>query len=473
MKRKHIASAALLFLVVPQLAAQQPAATQDKAAPKVLTLTASSEESKNQLWSAIFNNQFGYGVRATERMRATMAKDPSFALGKVFLNFALNKADEANAAVPDVAKASLGEYLLAAIWSNRNQNRPDVALALAEAGAKIYPDEPQFAMEAAGAASIGNAKKGIELFTAVAEKFKYAPAYRAVSTRKMAEGDTAGALAASEAAVKFGGNSGSTHGAYARQLMVTHNVAGAREHFLAGTQASPDNGDIHSQLAELDAMLGDYAAAREHIAHAVSKGITEQDKLRFARGVAVTYGLEGRYADAKKEIESVVAKSREINDQTQLQIAYRNLAQVAAVTKDYAQIKPNLDAALAANDPLAAHHLGALMAWIEAGNGAEAQKSLDAWLAAGPANPTAVQQRTAHTLTGGARLAAKDPAGALQHLGQADPTNFFTQYYSYRAHLAAGHKKEAAQMKQTIMARTDFNFLSFPNAIALAQVRKK
>src|SRR5688572_9022671 len=126
----------ILFLALALLLAMPAwlrAQAQEKAALKVITLSTTSTESKDQFEAAVFNAWSGYGARGAQRMRDALAKDPSFVAGRALL--ALLTADNAglNKAAGELGNATLGEQLLAVIWRERASQRQPNALAIAKA----------------------------------------------------------------------------------------------------------------------------------------------------------------------------------------------------------------------------------------------------------------------------------------------------------------------------------------------------
>jgi tetratricopeptide (TPR) repeat protein len=295
-----------LFLVVPLSA-------QDKATPKVLTQTTSSDAAKTALAAALTEiTNFGGAARADAKLKAIVDADPDFALGRAVYGAYTttmtppDRNRELEAALKLAGNASAAEVLVITALREWRAGRNPVARDLMDAALKQAPDDPFLFWFRLNIPA--NAAEGLRLGEEGLKRFPdYAPIHNTVAYRLNTAGRKDEAFQVVQKYATLAPNHPNPHDSHAEILQLNGRFDEAIQHYQAALGIDPNFEAAHEGMAEVEVLRGNYPAARAHLQQAIALAAAPARRLTLQREVAATHLYEGKVKEAKAVITAVVA----------------------------------------------------------------------------------------------------------------------------------------------------------------------
>ena len=308
----RITRAALLLascsvMLAPHLYAQE------KAAPRLLTRTTSSEAATAALASALEEaTNFGGARRADAKLKAIVDADPNFALGRAvygaFTNTltAADRTRELETALGSAGKASAEEVLFILALREWRGGRTAAARVLTDLAIETAPDDPTlmwFRMLVAA--------NNDEALRVGADALKRFPDHPGIHNFMAYRLNTAGrkdeAIATVQKYAQLAPNHPNSHDSYAEILALQGRYDEAAQHYQKAIELDGGWEVGHEGLAEVAAARGRYAEARTHLQHALAIAPAPARKVALQREIAATHLMEGKVKEARAVMTQVIA----------------------------------------------------------------------------------------------------------------------------------------------------------------------
>ncbi|HJQ52569.1 MAG TPA: tetratricopeptide repeat protein [Gemmatimonadaceae bacterium] len=427
-----------------------------------LTATSQADPAfKASTTNATAANEFRIGVRdmqnlsldaALQHFQTAINADPNFGLARVlYASFGpltpQQVETEANRAVADAARANTNELVLAAAYREAALGHNTAAAALFTAAAKMIPNDPLVAWQAAG--GFGAPITATREF--VASHPDYPLGYNTLAYQAWFDGDRAASLAAAKKQIEILADAPNPYDTYAELLQWSGDFAGAATQYRKAAATAPRFPEAYAGLAEVAALQGQYDQARTYLNQAIANSWTPRQKLGYMRQIVGTYALQGTSAaDITRALEAAIAESKAQNVPKQTALLYSELATVQANAGNVNAAHQSIAMARAADKDVSwnVHYFGGMAHGLMK-HWAPFGEELSAMKAQAAADPT-VPAVFVKALEGYQLTQQGKPADALTVLMSADTTNVLIMSRIAEAHAAMGHADVAAAWNDRI-----------------------
>jgi Tfp pilus assembly protein PilF len=290
-----------------------PLAAQDKATPKVLYQTTTSDAAKAALSLALVEvTNYGGEARADAKLKALVDIDPNFALARAIYGGYANtmtvadRARELDAALKLASNASAPEVLTILALREWRAGRNATARDLLDVAIKQAPDEPLLAWMRANIAA--NAAEGLRLSEEAVKRFpNYAPIYNTLAYRLNTAGRKDEAYQVIQKYATLAPDHPNPHDSYAEILQLNERYDEAVPHYQRALAIDPTWEAGHEGLAEIAVARGNYAEARTHLQQSLAIAKAPARRLALQRQIAATHLYEGKLKEARAVMATVVA----------------------------------------------------------------------------------------------------------------------------------------------------------------------
>lgn len=415
-----------------------------------------------------------FNSSAAEHFKAASDRDPSFGIARVMsavFSQSLSAADrttEMNRGIADAAKAGTVELLLAMAWRASGEGRFAEARALFGAASQLLPDDQSLAFNAAtlGVTVSSNAAEAARKL--VARFPDYSGGYNTLAYSLWQVDDRAGALQAAKRQIELAPKNPNAYDSYGEMLAWSGNLTEAEKQYQQAVTVEPRFTEGYAGLAEVQALQGRGADARETLTKAAAAAWSPAERILRKREIAGTYILEGNYRAAINQLRAAEtdAKASQIpgplgNIYSHIGILESLLGNAAAA---HASLAQSASATLPGGFGPLNRHLFAVYAHANLGHWDAAKTSLAA--ARSAASASTPNAPAAITLAEG-YLALKEGRAdaAMAAFSTADPGDVVAAAWLGQAHLAAGHGAMAAPLQKRFadnrqISFTDINWLT-------------
>lgn len=413
-----------------------------------------------------------FNPSAAEHFKKASDHDPSFGIARVMsasFSPSLSAADqttEMNRGVADAAKAGTAELLLAMAFRASGEGRFPEARALLGAASQLLPDDRYLAFNAA-TIGVNVGSDAAEASRKLVARFPdYSGGYNTLAYNLWQVDDHAGALRAAKRQIELAPRNPNAYDSYAEILAWSGNLSEAEKQYQQAVTVESRFTEGYAGVAEVQALQGRGAAARETLARAAAAAWSPTERILRKREIAGTYILEGNYRAAIDQLKAAEADAKASQITGPLAIIYSHIGLLESRLGNAAAAHAALAqrASVTPSGGGLGQHLFAVYTHANLGHWDAAKTSLAAARALPDAsNPNA----PANIAVAEGYLALKEGRAddAMAALAKANPNDVVAAVWLGQAHLAAGHGAMATPLQERFannrqVSLTDINWLT-------------
>lgn len=448
-------------------------AGQDWRAPGTLAPSSANREAIAQFDAGYRQVHAWFWIAGLGQLERATELDPEFGLARALAARARQGADvmaELDRAAADAARASAVEGALVLAHREAQAQRPQNARALADAAARLAPNDPRVATERAlfltGKPRVEALRETVQRFPDYVGVRLWLAFYLTPDLQVIEPAAGEEALRVAQEALRLAPGDPGPHTAMAHVLERLGRRSEALTHLGHATRMSPTAEYAHTQLAQIALRDGKPAEARKALDGSIANNASLSFRVAYRRTQALLYLHEGKLQDAVRGMEAVAREAEAQGLKDPAGNAFGTLALVLAGARDAAGFERNLADAKRLRGPDVEQD--EILGYALVGNGTAARRALTTYVEANKDRGLADWEGTVHRLTGHVLVAENKPAEAVEHLKQGG-LNPYAQLGMIEAYRKMGKNKEADAERDALLARKDFGLLS--TAVPIARYR--
>ena len=337
MSRRLSQYAVAVAVAAFSLSSSAIAQSTEKAAPRTLPVTTSSEAAKTALATAVREAEnLGGAHRVDPALKAVLDADAQLALGRAYYArfasgmTAAQRASEYERALKDAASASTAELAFIAGMRENTGGRNAVARDFFDLAIKLAPDDPRVTYYRTLVSA--NAAEGLKLSQAAAEKFPdFAPNWNTLAYRLNTAGNKAEAIAAVQKYVSLEPKLPNPHDSYAEILSLQGQLDESDTHYKHVLQIDPRFEVAHEGMAENAVKRGDFATARAHLNEALKVDVAPGRRITLMNDIAATFAMENKGKEARAQYMAIIESAQSAALPARAQEAHRMIGMMDAI----------------------------------------------------------------------------------------------------------------------------------------------